>query len=165
MLRYIYTLEAWVTIGLFSISLAFFVSAYGLPAGVFDPLGPGSVPEMVSALLCFLCLIVIVRGFTRAQSGTNPQGEDAVDIIKREGQETPYALVGFFGFLVLYLLAFQWELGHFITITVPFVFATILLLNEFTLRNGIIALVIAVGLSVGFYYVMTDFFVIRLPGI
>lgn len=165
MMNYFQSVEAWVTTGLFAISASFLISALGLPEGTFDPLGPGAAPEMVSALLCLLCGVVLVRGVLRTARGAQVEEEAAVDIIKREGQESPVALAGFFALLVAYLLAFQWQLGHFITITIPFVFATILLLGGLSLRNGVIALLIAVGLSVGFFYVMTDFFTIRLPGI
>lgn len=147
--------------GLFVVSAIFLISSLGLPAGTFDPLGPGAAPEMVSGLLCLLCLVVLVRGARRAATGAENEAEVAVDIIKREGEESPYALAGFFGLLVVYLLAFQFQLGHFIAITIPFVFATVLLLGGLSLRNSLIALL----LSVGFFYVMTDFFTIRLPGI
>lgn len=165
MQRYFLSPEALVSLGLLIVSAAFLTSSLGLPAGTFDPLGPGAAPEMVSGLLCFLCLIVLVRGARRAVHGGEDDAEGAVDIIKREGEESPAALAGFFGLLVAYLLAFQFQLGHFIAITIPFVFATVLLLGGVSLRNGMIALLLAVGLSVGFFYVMTDFFTIRLPGI
>lgn len=165
MQRYFLTPEAWVSTGLLAISATFLVSSLGLPSGTFDPLGPGAAPEMVSALLCLLCLIALVRGAMRVARGADLEDEAAVDIIKRDGEESPLTLVGFFALLLAYLLAFQWQLGHFIAITIPFVFANILLLGGLSLRNGIIALMLAVGLSVGFFYVMTDFFTIRLPGV
>ncbi len=164
-MQYFQTLEAWVTAVLLVVSTAFLVSSLGLPAGTFDPLGPGAAPEMVSGLLCLLCLTVLIRGTLRAAIGVDLEEEAAVDIIKREGVESPYSLAIFFVLLLGYLLAFQWQLGHFIAITTPFFFVTILLLGGLSLRNGIIALTIATGLSVGFFYVMTGFFTIRLPGI
>lgn len=165
MLLYFKTLEAWVSISLLLISANVFIVAFQLPGGTFDPLGPGAAPEIVSALLCFLCLIVLARGALRTASDATAKTDQAETNSKRKGDESPFVLAGLFLCLVAYLFAFQWQLGHFISITIPFVFAAVLLLDGVSLKNGVIALALSVGLSVGIFYAMTEFFVIRLPGV
>ncbi len=157
--------ETLVTAGLLLASAVFFFSALGLPAGTFDPLGPGAAPEMVAGLLCLLCLTILIRGYVRTLRGHDAQGEEAIDVIKRTGKPEPVMLAGFFLLLLAYLVAFELDAGHFIVLTIPFLFFSILLLGGLSLRVGLFALAISCILSFGLFYLFTRFFVINLPGI
>ena len=157
--------ETLVTAGLLIVSAVFFVSALGLPAGTFDPLGPGAAPEMVAGLLCLLCSVILARGCYRAIRGHQVQEEEALDIIKRAGKAEPLTLAGFVVLLLAYLVAFEFEAGHFIVLTIPFLFFSILLLGGLSLRIGLMAIVISLVLSFGLFLLFTRFFVINLPGI
>ena len=162
---YILSFNFLVTFGLLIVGLVFFVAALQLPAGTFDPLGPGSVPEMVAAVIVILCSIVLIRGVRRRLTGNAlPQG-GAIDIIQRDGESHPRLLAGFAVLLVAYLAAFELRLGHFIVLTFPFVLASVLLLGGITRRTVVTGIIIATVLSVGLFYLLTKFFVINLPGI
>lgn len=165
MQKYLISTEALVTLGLFAVSATFFVSALGLPGGSFDPLGPGAAPEMVAGLLMLLCAIVLGRGLLAAAGHAEVEREDAIDIVKREGEETPYRLAGFFVLLFAYLMAFELRIAHFIVLTIPFIFLATLILGGLSLKRGLIGLAVALVMSFGLFYGLTDFFVIRLPGI
>ncbi|MCE2523699.1 MAG: tripartite tricarboxylate transporter TctB family protein [Rhodobacteraceae bacterium] len=156
--------EIWVTSALLLVSLVFLVGALGLPGGVFDPLGPGAAPEMIAGALIVLCLAVLVRSILRGQHSHAPQQDDSIDIGKSGDDSTPRSLILFFGLLVAYILAFQFEAGHFIPITIAFVFASTVVFRGFDRLSLLTAAVVSPILSVGLFYVLTRFFVIRLPG-
>lgn len=165
MWHYFVSKEALVTIGLLFVSVVFFVSALELPAGTFDPLGPGAAPEMVAFLLGVLCTVVLIRGGYDARVGTSFKQKKAIDVIEHQGEKTPSKLVVFFATIVAYIVAFEMQLGHFVTLTIPFIMISMMGLGGLSLRLGLISLVIAVVLSCGLFYVLTEFFVVRLPGI
>ena len=164
MKRYLTLPETLVTTALLIVCAIFYFEARKLPAGTFDPLGPGAAPEMVSGLLVALCLFVLIRRFRNVVLGKAFKEEAAVDAIKREGTEEKHFLAVFFVMLLAYLVAFQLELGHFIVLTIPFVFASIVFLGGTSKRVVVTAAITSCVLSVGLFYVMTELFVIRLPG-
>ena len=166
MRAYFTTSEFLVTLGLFTVSVVFLIASLQLPAGTFDPLGPGAAPEMVSALLCLLCAIVIIGGLRRhARGEVAPKELGASDIIERSGASHPKILAGFAVLLVAYLVAFELKLGHFITLTFPFVVACVLLLGGINRRTVVTGTIVGGVLSTGLFYLLTRFFVINLPGI
>lgn len=156
--------ETWVTTALGAVSLAFFISARRLPEGVFEPLGPGAAPEMVAGLLFSLCSIVLVRAFLRARQGSSITEASPIDTLERLNEPTPGHLGWFFGFLLIYVLVFQFELAHFIPATAVFVTLTITAMLDWNLRKLPLAAVIGTTLSVFLFFALTRFFVIRLPG-
>ena len=157
--------EFWVTLALCLVSVVVLVDALKLPGGEFDPLGPGAAPEMVASVLIVLCLLVLVRTVLRGRREVPGAGdriaktEDGTNI-----ESTPRALVLFFCFLFAYLLAFQYEAGHFVAITVLFLFAATIALRGWDLRSVLLAASVAVCLSASMFFALTRFFVIRLPG-
>ncbi len=156
--------EFWVTLALLIASAIFLVDALQLPGGAFDPLGPGAAPEMVSGILIPLCLIVLVRAFLRSGRKAGPEPEYMVDAPVPPAAATPRALLLFFLLLVAYILAFQYEAAHFILITCVFLFLAVIALRGWSMRSGVIAGAVALGLSVFLFFALTRFFVIRLPG-
>ena len=87
-----------------------------------------------------------------------------MDVLERTAEPTPRPFVYFFGLIFLYTLAFQFELGHFIVVTSIFVFLATIALHGWHLKTAIVSAVVGVGLSVVLFWVLTKFFVIRLPG-
>lgn len=164
MRKFIVSIETWVTFALLLVCLAFFISARRLPEGSFDPLGPGAAPEMVAAVLMALCAIILVRSYFRAKAGNEIQKARPMDVLERTAEPTPRPFVYFFGLIFLYTLAFQFELGHFIVVTSIFVFLATIALHGWHLKTAIVSAVVGVGLSVVLFWVLTKFFVIRLPG-
>ena len=156
--------ETWVTSLLLAVSLIFLVSAQSLPEGTFDPLGPGAAPEMVAAVLATLCAAVLVRSFLRRASGKRPEERKPRDILERDAEPTPKSLAFFFGLLFLYILAFELQLAHFITITSVFVFAATIALRGWHRHTAIIASIAGITISCLLFLVLTRFFVVRLPG-
>ena len=91
MRRFLLSTETWVTSALMLVCLIFFISARGLPEGSFDPLGPGAAPEMVAAVLVFLCGIVLVRSFLRTRAGGVVREKGPIDVLERTAEPTPRA--------------------------------------------------------------------------
>lgn len=156
--------EFWVTLALLIASAVFLIDALQLPGGAFDPLGPGAAPEMVSGVLIPLCLIVLVRAFRRDQRKAGPEPDTTLDASAFPVAATPRALLLFFLLLVAYILAFQYEAAHFVLITCVFLFLAVIALRGWSVRSGVIAGSVALGLSVFLFFALTRFFVIRLPG-
>lgn len=164
MRSFLHSLETWVVLVLLLVSVGFYVSALSLPEGSFDPLGPGAAPEMVSLTLIVLCTIVLIRSLLRHQSGDRRNEDGPIDIIERTAEPTPKSFILFLILLFLYLMAFQLQLAHFIVVTSIFVFLAILSLHGWTPRTAIISAILGLGLSTSLFFILTKFFVIRLPG-
>ena len=156
--------EFWVTLALLIGSAVFLVDAVQLPGGAFDPLGPGAVPEIVSGVLIPLCLAVLVRSFLRGSNEARTEPDTMIDASGSSAAATPRALLLFFILLVAYILAFQYEVAHFILITCVFLFLAIIALRGWCTRSAVIAGIVALGLSIFLFFALTRFFVIRLPG-
>ncbi len=158
------SVEFWVTLALLIASAVFLADALQLPGGEFDPLGPGAAPEMVSAILIPLCTIVLLRTLLGNRAKAGPKLDVSAGESGHASEKTPRSLIAFFILLVAYILAFQYEVAHFILITVVFAFLSTLALRGTDRRSVIIAAAVAVGLSVCLFFALTRFFVIRLPG-
>ena len=153
----------WVTSGLLIVSITCFLVALRLPGGEFDPLGPGAAPEMVSATLVVLCLFVLLRTLFRDRTGNGSRDHSLTEADAAPGS-TPRQFLFFLVLLVAYITAFHVEAAHFIAITAIFLFGAIVALGGFGQRSVLIAGIIAAGLSVFLFVILTRFFVIRLPG-
>ena len=156
--------ETWVTSVLMVVCAVFYIDARSLPEGSFDPLGAGAAPEMVAAALIALCAIILVRSFVRACTGRVVHERGPIDILERTSEPSPRSFIHFVVLLLLFVLAFQFEIAHFIVVTTVFVFLATLALAGWSPRAAIIAGCLGIGISVTLFLVLTKFFVIRLPG-
>ena len=164
MKNFLQSAEFWVTSSVLLTSVVFLVDAISLPGGEFDPLGPGAAPEMVAAVLILLCIVVLLRSVLRTRGLATSTLDSSAGVAKPAGGSAPRLLILFFGLLVAYILAFQFEIGHFIPITIAFVFASTVVFRGIDRHTLLVASVVSIGLSVGLFFALTRFFVIRLPG-
>jgi|GEM_PF-6911700 len=162
---FFHTIETWVSAALLLTGVTFLIGVQTLTQGSFDPVGPGGAPKTVAAVLVLLCAIVLARAWYRAvTSGREMSGETPVDVPKTHARTTPGSFVLFVLILLLYILAFQLELAHFIVITSGFVLAATMALRGWDGKAAIITVVSGVVFSVFLFVILTRFFVIRLPG-
>ncbi|MDE0114464.1 MAG: tripartite tricarboxylate transporter TctB family protein [Albidovulum sp.] len=155
--------EFLVSAALLLVSGVFLVESLQLPGGEFDPLGPGAAPEMVASVLLLLCSVVLIRT-VRVGSGIAGKIESGENISGSPVDKTPRSLISFFCLLVAYIVAFQFEVAHFVVITTTFVFLATVALRGWDFRSVMIGASVAVILSLLLFLVLTRFFVIRLPG-
>ena len=162
--RVLRSAEFGVTLALLLASVLFLVDSLKLPGGEFDPLGPGAAPEMVASALIVLCMIVLIRSVLPGRGRNSSLSVDPPAAESAAGERTPLSLLMFVCLLVAYILAFQYEAAHFVTITIVFVFITTIALRGWDSRSALVSAAVAVSLSVFLFFVLTRFFVIRLPG-
>ena len=157
--------ETWVSAALLLTGLTFLTSTQNLPESSFDPVGPGGAPKIVAVVLVLLCVIVLARVWYRTVvGGREISGEVPVNLLKTQAQPTPGLFVLFLLILLLYILAFQLELAHFVVITSVFVLAATMALRGLSGKAALITAVSGVVFSLFLFVILTRFFVIRLPG-
>ncbi len=162
-LKILRSAEFLVSVALLFVSGVFLVESLQLPGGEFDPLGPGAAPEMVASVLLLLCLIVLGRTI-RVERGIAGKVESSEKAGGDSADSSPRSLFTFFFLLVAYIVAFQFEVAHFVVITTMFVFFATVALRGWDFRSVIVGASLAVILSLFLFLVLTRFFVIRLPG-
>lgn len=137
----------------------FWIQAYRLPPGTFEPLGSGPVPMYTAAIVILCCLIVMVRGFIALSRG--PGVAASFDAEFRGG--SPRGALWMIGMTIVYVALLHMRVASFGVVT--FVFLTLLIwaLEGFRMRTLLPALITAAIASFGAEYLFTQVFVVDLP--
>ncbi|WP_081694711.1 tripartite tricarboxylate transporter TctB family protein [Halomonas huangheensis] len=135
---------------------ALFLQAGNLPSSMWEPLGSGSFPRLVLAILVVINLAIMVKELRRFRA--LPAGKPGMvsEWIKRHR-----LAFGVLALLAVYILCVPW-LG-FALASLGFVLAGQWLLGARTPRSLAIALVIALCFSFGIDLLFREVFVISLP--
>jgi putative tricarboxylic transport membrane protein len=141
------------------ICVVFFVQAWGLPPGTFEPLGSGPVP-LVTAAIIILCCLIIMAGRIRTLS----RGGALMPHIRREFMSrSPYGPLVTLGLTIVYVVALDLAVASFGLITFVFLTVLIVALENFKTRSLLPALVVSAIVSFGVEYLFTNVFVVDLP--
>lgn len=141
------------------ICAVFWVQAYKLPPGSFEPLGSGPVPMYTAAIVMLCCLIVIVRAL-----GTLLRGPGPARAFREEfSGSSPLGGLLMLGSSVVYVGLLHLQVAGFGLVT--FVFLTVLIwaMERFRSRTLPLALVVAAIFAFGAEYLFTNVFVVDLP--
>jgi hypothetical protein len=137
-----------------------------LPPPLFDPLGPGAVPRLVSGVLATLALLLVGRvalglrvGHARQSMlvGVGPGGE-ALGY-----QQRPGLAVASFALAVLYVVAMQRGWVGFLAATLLFLAVLGALMTERTRRAQAVSLGVAIVTALLLDYVFRTLLVVDLP--
>jgi hypothetical protein len=147
-----------------------------LPPGVFDPLGSGTVPLIVSLLILGLCSIGLVRTLLsdrihrRTDVDVSEGGTPTDSVVghahdeKNAIRKTPQLVLMLLAATVLYCCAFQLRIANFALMSTVFLWVSIYLLSDRSRKNLVGSLVVAIACSTLFYIVFTKVFIVDLPG-
>ncbi len=140
--------------------LLLFRVAADLPSSRWEPLGAGSFPQLVLAVLMVLNLVMIAINLRAAGAELRRHGPNMGRIVWDSLQSSGLVIVTFvlFG---LYMLSIR-QLG-FVAATFLFVLVLQLLLGRRTLRGVALALVIAGVTAFGVDYIFATYFRVFLP--
>lgn len=144
-------------------SLIYF-EARKLPDSPFDPLGPGSVPMMMSALLAGLAAILLGRLMLGREIGSAAQS--IITGMSGEGvthRRRPYTAVIGYLLTIAYVAAMHLDGLDFFWATLIYMFVLGILLLPRTRKAWTISLVIAVVSAVSMQYIFTKILFIDLP--
>jgi len=136
------------------ICTVFLWESWDLPAGTFEPLGSGPVPQATAGIIILCCLLTI--NSARIKAKANASEEEALPLSVMFGVLMALATLLFVIGLHFRLLAFAWMAAIFLTITIWG-------LENFAKRKFLPAVV--TGLVIGFAveYLFTQVFVVDLP--
>ncbi len=141
------------------ICMVFFIQAWSLPPGTFEPLGSGPVPLATAAIVIICCLVIIV-----SRARTLFRGVGLGHQFKNEFTgRSPYGPLVTLGLTVVYVTALDLNVASFGIITFVFLAILIAALENFKPKVFIPALIVAAIVSFGVEYMFTNVFVIDLP--
>lgn len=141
------------------ICMVFFIQAWSLPPGTFEPLGSGPVPLTTAAIVIICCLVIIVG---RARTLIRDGGLERQFRKEFKGR-SPYGPLVTLGLTVVYVTALDLNVASFGVITCVFLAILIAALENFQPKVFIPALIVAAIVSFGVEYMFTNVFVIDLP--
>ena len=145
------------------LSTVVFVTAWQLPPSLFDPLGPGAFPLLVSGLMAALAIVLLGRLALGLATGRS-----ATSIIKGMGGETehrlrPWLVAGLYALTVLYALVLAFARIGFLVPTVVYIGVLGFALSQRTRRDGLMAAAVAIAGGFGTWYLFTKIFLVLWP--
>lgn len=147
-----------------AIGAAFFISALGLPAPAYEPLGSGTLPKVLALIICVFSTIILIFP---AQGGAV---EDAAVKEPTESKPKHVALaVQVMAMFTAYVIVMQVDLLGFVAATVLFLIAvmTVMVRSDPKVKNSpaqwMVTIVIALAVSTGLQFVFTNLLVVNLP--
>lgn len=142
-----------------------FLEARKLPDSPFDPLGPGSVPMLVSGLLAGMALLLLGRLALGMKVGAAAQsfirGMDNAE--PPTHQRRPVTAIIGYAMTIAYVAVMHLDWLDFFWATLIYMAALGVLLLPRTRQSWIIAVVIAVVSAVSLQYIFTKILFIDLP--
>lgn len=137
----------------------FWLQAYKLPPGSFEPLGSGPVPMYTAAIIILCCVIVMARAVIALRRGPGIEATFRAEF--RGG--SPGGAFWMMGMTIAYVALLHMRVASFGIVT--FVFLTLLIwaLEGFRMRTLLPALITAAIASFGAEYLFTQVFVVDLP--
>ncbi|QJQ95184.1 MULTISPECIES: tripartite tricarboxylate transporter TctB family protein [Halomonadaceae] len=143
-------------LALLGIAAVMFTHAGGLPSSAWEPIGSGSFPRLMLAILALLNVIMIAKESAKLRHTTAlPNGSVGTWLWRHR------LAFGVLGLFTLY--AFAVPLVGFRWATLPFVLACQVLLGAHRPRQLAIAVLIALLMSVGLDALFRHVFTISLP--
>lgn len=145
------------------LAVVVFVTAWQLPPSLFDPLGPGAFPLLVSGLMAMLALIQLGRlalGLATGRSATSiiqGMGGDA------DHRQRPWLAAGLYMLTVVYALALAYAKVGFLLPTVVYIGILGFALSQRTRKDGLTAIAVAIVGGVGTWYLFTKIFLVLWP--
>jgi hypothetical protein len=140
-----------------------FASAWELPPSLFDPLGPGAFPLMVSGLLGALALVLLGRlalGLSTGRARTSIiQGLGA----PQDFRARPWLAVGLYLWTCVYALVLAFAQIGFVAPTVAYLAVLGFALSGRTKREAVTALAVAVVGGVATWLLFSKVFLVIWP--
>ncbi len=145
------------------LAVVVFATAWQLPPSLFDPLGPGAFPLLVSGLMAMLALIQLGRlalGLATGRSATSiiqGMGGDA------EYRQRPWLAAGLYVLTIVYALALAYAKVGFLAPTALYIGILGFALSQRTRKDGLTAIAVAIIGGVGTWYLFTKIFLVLWP--
>ncbi|SDM07608.1 Tripartite tricarboxylate transporter TctB family protein [Franzmannia pantelleriensis] len=143
-------------LALLGIAVMMFVHAGGLPSSAWEPIGSGSFPRLMLALLALLSVLMIIKEAAKLRHTSALPSGSVGDWVWRH--RLAFGVLGLFTLyaIAMPLVGFRWA-------TLPFVLACQVLLGARRPRQLAIAAAIALFMSVGLDALFRHVFTISLP--
>ena len=148
-------------VGLALGSIALFVNAGRLPASRWEPLGAGSFPQIVFALLALLAILSAAGSLRRLSAGGKSLDWREVRALPGRWLRERYLVVALFALFGLYIAAVP-RMG-FPVATFGFMLVAGVLLAPRTPRAWLIGLALAIAFSFGLEFLFAEVFNVFLP--
>ncbi|WP_226779971.1 tripartite tricarboxylate transporter TctB family protein [Oceaniglobus trochenteri] len=140
------------------ICAVFFVQAWKLPPGKFEPLGSGPVPLWTAGIVIVCCLAVIIGALRSLR------GKDMGQAMQAEfSGGHPMGGVLVLGLTTAYVLVLHLKLAGFGIVTFAYLALLMLGMEGFARKRIIPALILSAVAAFGAQYIFTEIFVVDLP--
>ena len=143
-------------IALLIIAVMMFNNAGSLPSSAWEPIGSGSFPRLILAILTILSCIIIIKEIAKLRN-TNALASGSIKAWLWQ-HRLAFGVLSLFAFyaIALPLIGFRWS-------TLPFVLACQFLLGARRPKQLVIAIIIAIFMSFGLEALFRHVFTISLP--
>jgi hypothetical protein len=145
------------------IAAGVFLAAWQLPPSLFDPLGPGAFPLLVSGLLAALSLVLLGRlalGLSTGRSQTSIiVGMDG----PQEHRRRPWLAVGLFAWTGVYALTLAFAQLGFLVPTIVYLAVLGFALSKRTRRDAMTAGAVAIIGGVATWLLFSKVFLVLWP--
>lgn len=141
---------------LIGVATVFYLDTRDLQGGVYEPLGPGAFPRLLSLSIIALAAVMLVQSFVTLWRGA--VAAKAAGYRPRADLAAATCLLS-----VVYVAAMDTGLAGFRLATFVFVLVLALLLMRFAWRRLPAVLAVALLMSLGLHYLFTEVFVVDLP--
>jgi hypothetical protein len=131
-----------------------------IPAGLYDPLGAGTMPRIVCGGIILFCVISVVHSRFRAASPKKAKTKSSA--AEMQAHDRPWLAASTFALMVLLAVTILYRVSYEIT-TSAFLFAGILAIRRFKPAVIPMAAVLSIMIGVGVAYLFGHVFSVDLP--
>jgi hypothetical protein len=141
------------------VAAAVYWKSLSIPAGLYDPLGAGTMPRIVCGGIILFCIISVVHSRFRAVS---PKAKTKSSTVGIQAHDRPWLAASTFALMVLLAATILYRVSYEITTSV-FLFVGILAIRRFKPAVVPMAAVLSIMIGVGVAYLFGHVFSVDLP--
>jgi hypothetical protein len=153
--------EVLVCIAVIVIAAVVYWKSLAIPAGLYDPLGAGTMPRIICGGLIIFSIIAILQSLLRHWSASRPmRAPKAPD--PSAASDRPWLAAGTFGLMFLLAIAIDRRLPYWAS-TSAFLFLSMLAVQRFKPSAVPMSAILAIIFGVGVTYLFGSVFSVDLP--
>ena len=152
--------EFLATGGIMLIAAITFRESLSLRAGLYDPLGAGTMPRIICAGIVIACAISLaVTLYRHFAKSAKPAGKPAAE---GEAPARPLLAAGAFALMVAFAVSINFRVPYMLASSL-FLFATMMAIQRFKLSAAPISAALSIAVGAGITFLFTNVFSVDLP--
>lgn len=152
--------ENFVTVLIGLVAAIVYWKSLSIPAGLYDPLGAGTMPRIICGGIILFCVISFLQSLFR---GARPaKAERLVNPAEIEAPDRPWLAAGTFGLMILLAISILFRVSFGVTASL-FLFVGIMAAQRFKPSSVVMAALISILVGGGVAYLFGSVFSVDLP--